>query len=429
MRLLLITLGSHGDIHPFFAIAQAMRAAGHEAIVATNPYFQDQANRAGIPFAALSDRVDVAEIMQHPGVMHASKGPRVVLKELTLPLVPEFFARTTRLIQDIRPDAAIIHPIVLGSHWACEKAGVPIITATLAPIGWMRAKDKIVFGQWRTHDPRLYATRFDAWIGRHIVRWMLDPPLNRIRADLGLPRLRDILISEFMRPGLNLGLWSSHFRPPAPGDPPGSVITGFPFFDTHHDHHDDDPALERFLSDGDPPIVFAQGTTAVHIRSRFYDCAIQAAAALNRRAVLLVGRSEYRSRLPTLPPTVYAATYAPFSSLLPRACATVHHGGIGSTAQGLRSGRPTVITPLAHDQFDNAARAKRLGVSETLFHSRLSPRALTSALARVLENPGTAARAHALSKAVLSEHPTTEIPRLIAEWPERAKGLNSQGAH
>jgi hypothetical protein len=119
----------------------------------------------------------------------------------------------------------------------------------------------------------------------------------------------------------------------------GSVITGFPFFDTHHDHHNHDPDLERFLNNGEPPIIFARGTTAVHIRSPFYEHAIGACTALNRRGVLLVGRDDYRSHLPKLPSTIYAATYAPFSELLPRGCAIVHHGGIGSTAQGLRSMR------------------------------------------------------------------------------------------
>lgn len=429
MRILLLTLGSHGDIHPFFAIAQTLLAAGHEPLVATNPYFQAQAKRAHIPFVALTEHVDVAEIMQHPDVMHATRGPRVVLKELTLPFVPKLFAATRDILRDFRPDAAIIHPIVLGSHWACEQLGVPVCTATLAPIGWMHAHDQIIFGPWRTHNPQLWATRLDAWVGRHMVRWMLDGSLNRVRKDLGLPKQRDILISEFMRPGLNLGLWSTHFRPPAPGDPVGSIITGFPFFDTHHDHHHDDPHLERFLNDGDPPIIFARGTTAVHIRSAFYDHAIAACNALNRRGVLLVGRNDYRAHLPKLPSNIYAATYTPFSTLLPRGCASVHHGGIGSTAQGLRSGKPTVITPLAHDQFDNAARAKRLGTSETLFSTRVNAQTLTRALRHVLENSDVPKRAADLGTKLHSDHPASIILPALQSWLGLAIPPSTQGTH
>lgn len=425
MRLLLLTLGSHGDIHPFFALAQALQAAGHEPLVATNPYFEAQARRANIPFVALTEHADIAEIMQRPGVMHPMRGARVVLQELTLPLVPEIYRSSAEILRTFRPDAAIIHPIVLGSHWACEKAGVPIITVALAPISWMGSSDRIVFGPWRSYDPPHWLTRVDAWVGRHMIRWMLDGTLNRMRRDVGLPKQRDILIAEFTRPGLNLGLWSTHFRPPAQGDPVGGVITGFPFFDAHHDHEHNDPALERFLNDGEPPIIFAQGTTAVHIRSEFYDHAVAACQALGRRGVLLIGREDYRPLLPSLPPTVHAVTYAPFSELLPRGCATVHHGGIGSTAQGLRSGKPTVITPLAHDQFDNAARAKRLGTSDTVFRSRLSAKTLTQALRHTLENPAIPAKANEIGKKMRSEHAPAVFVPAIEKWLGMAKNANS----
>ena len=44
----------------------------------------------------------------------------------------------------------------------------------------------------------------------------------------------------------------------------------------------------------------------------------------------------------------------------------VHHGGVGTTSQGLRAGIPTLIVPFAFDQPDNAAHAARLGGSRTL---------------------------------------------------------------
>jgi rhamnosyltransferase subunit B len=58
----------------------------------------------------------------------------------------------------------------------------------------------------------------------------------------------------------------------------------------------------------------------------------------------------------------------------------VHHGGIGTTAQALRAGRPQLVIPMAHDQFDNAARVKRLGVGSRIAHARASERALTEQL-------------------------------------------------
>lgn len=60
--------------------------------------------------------------------------------------------------------------------------------------------------------------------------------------------------------------------------------------------------------------------------------------------------------------------------------ALVHHGGIGTTAQALAAGIPQLVMPLAHDQFDNAARVKRLGVGDWLVPSRFRGPVVTTRL-------------------------------------------------
>jgi len=108
--------------------------------------------------------------------------------------------------------------------------------------------------------------------------------------------------------------------------------------------------------------------------------------------MLLVGRAPETA--PTnLPPGVEVFGYAPFSSVMPRAACSVHHGGIGTTSQGLRAGRPTVIVPHAHEQFDNAARAKRMRVSQTLAAQDLTPQRLVEAIRRVVDDPACVGRA------------------------------------
>jgi rhamnosyltransferase subunit B len=77
--------------------------------------------------------------------------------------------------------------------------------------------------------------------------------------------------------------------------------------------------------------------------------------------------------------------YEPFSRLLPRAAALVHHGGIGTAAQALRAGVPQLVVPGCYDQFDNAARLRRLGVSRTLSNGNYSPANVAGALRGLLE--------------------------------------------
>lgn len=55
-------------------------------------------------------------------------------------------------------------------------------------------------------------------------------------------------------------------------------------------------------------------------------------------------------------PTVIAPGFVPFETLLRRAAAIVHHGGIGTTLHALTAGIPQLIPPMFDDQFYNARR-------------------------------------------------------------------------
>jgi len=81
---------------------------------------------------------------------------------------------------------------------------------------------------------------------------------------------------------------------------------------------------------------------------------------LERRGIFL---TQYSEQLPRpLPKEVQHFSYIPLSQLLPHSAALIHHGGIGTCSQALRAGIPQLIQPMAFDQFDNAARVKKLGV-------------------------------------------------------------------
>ena len=48
--------------------------------------------------------------------------------------------------------------------------------------------------------------------------------------------------------------------------------------------------------------------------------------------------------------------YLRHSALFPRARIVAHHGGIGTSGQALKAGRPQLVTPYLGDQRDNTAR-------------------------------------------------------------------------
>lgn len=402
MRVLLVTLGSHGDIHPFVAVGRALIARGHAATVATNPYFEPLIRGAGVGFAALTERAELKDLLSMPGAMHPLHGPRVVLKQMALPLIPALIENLGGILDREEPDAAVVHPICLACRWVCQVRGVRTFGASLQPVMWFNRRSQPVMLPFRSESPNALSSWTDVAIGRVVVRWMLDGPLNAARRRLGLPRARNVYMDECVAGEKNLALWSSHFRPRMEGDPERGVICGFPWFDSRGSERDGGE-LEAFLDAGEAPVVFTLGTAAVHTPGAFYREAAAACAAIGRRGVLLVGSQGAADALGQLPAGVRAFGYAPYSTLFPRSAAVVHHGGIGTTAQGLRSGKPTVIVPLAHDQFDNAARAARLGVSRTVHHAKVTRASLASALRGVLDDAGAKARAAELGGKIAHE--------------------------
>jgi rhamnosyltransferase subunit B len=150
----------------------------------------------------------------------------------------------------------------------------------------------------------------------------------------------------------------------------------------------------------------------------FYRDSIEAAQALGHRALLLIGHSRNMPATP-LPDGVAAFEYAPYSEVLPRACAVVHQGGVGTTGQGLRSGTPVLILPHAHDQFDNAARVVRLGCGRVLPRPRYNAETAMQELRMLLDDQSYSERAREVGKVVSQEQGAT------AAADEIEKVLNS----
>ena len=179
------------------------------------------------------------------------------------------------------------------------------------------------------------------------------------------------------------------------------MTTGFPFYDQDGEAGLS-PELAHFLDAGPPPIVFTLGSSAVMDAGRFYEHSAVAAKLLGRRAILLVGKDP-RNRPTSLPDGVVAFDYAPFSELFPRAAAVVHQGGVGTTAQAMRSGRPMLVMPYAHDQPDNAERLVRLGIARTVSRDRYTPARAAAELRHLIENPTYSERSAKVGKQVEQE--------------------------
>jgi len=226
--------------------------------------------------------------------------------------------------------------------------------------------------------------RFLFWCGdRFMIDPVICPPLNALRKELGLKPVRRVMRDWWNSPQCILGLWPEWFGPPQPDWPKQARLAGFPMYD-ERTVLALSPELKDFLDGGDAPIAFTPGSAMRHGKD-FFQTATDACVKLKRRGLLLTRFAE--NIAPSLPANVKHIDFAPFSLLLPRCSALVHHGGIGTMAQGFAAGIPQLTMPMAHDQPDNTLRLRRLGCGDGLMPNRFKTGAVAAKLKGLLENP------------------------------------------
>jgi UDP:flavonoid glycosyltransferase YjiC (YdhE family) len=218
-----------------------------------------------------------------------------------------------------------------------------------------------------------------------------------------------------------------------PDFPPGFVIGGFAFYDGDAAADPLSPKLNDFLERGPPPLVFTLGTSAVHDSSRFVQVAHDAVRQLGERAIMVL--DEQSGHGPGHPAVgdVMITGYVPYSRLFPRAKVIIHHGGIGTTAQALRSGRPQLVTPYFVDQPDNAARIERLGLARVIPHDRWTATRVVHGLQALVADPNPAARAQTVASGISTEDGVRAAVRIATEIVTSGAGTSdsrpSERAH
>jgi rhamnosyltransferase subunit B len=402
-KVVLATVGSYGDIHPYMAIAMELRARSHHPVIATSELYREKIEAAGLEFAPMRPHLPPPEEQNQEvmdNVMNPKSGSGFLLNEMLFPFVREGYEDLLRAIEEA--DLLLTHPICFAGPLVAQTTGIPWVSTVLAPVSFFSAYDppRPPFWQWMRYM-NILGPRFVAAFFRQIKKLYNNEHYEQFRKELGLPDRGNPVFGGQHSPTLILALFSALFAQPQPDWPPQARVTGFAFYDGRNELGMP-PELTRFLDNGPPPIVFTLGTSAVWVARDFYRESIAAAKILGRRAVLLIG--DERNKLPqSLPPEIIAVDYAPFEELLPRACAMVHHGGVGTTSQGLRAGIPTLIVPFAFDQPDNAAHAARLGGSRTLPRAKYRATRIATELDMLLTKRDYTTRANEVGKLLRQE--------------------------
>lgn len=415
MHFLMTALGSYGDVHPIVGLGGALRERGHEVSIISNPHFRSVIESVGVAFLPTGTEEDYLQFKDTPDVWHPIKGPLIVMRLGVVPYLRELYA-TVEANYRSGETVLVAHPLDLASRVMQEKHHAKLANVFLAPMMFRTMHEspqmgKLLLGPW---VPR-WLKRLQLWFADQLVDRILGPPLNELRRGQGLTApARGIFRDWWFSPDLILGLFPEWFGRTQPDWPRQLRLVGFPLWD-QPDQSGLPTEVSEFLRAGEPPIVFTPGSAMAH-GEEFFQAAVEACRLLDRRGILL---SKYTEHLPAdLPEDVRHFGFVPLSQLLPRAAAFVHHGGIGSCAQGLAAGLPQLLMPMAFDQPDNAARLKRLGVAASLSRNKFRGPAVARALGRLLSDATVHQQCHHWAQACdgeLTRERACELLEALAE--------------
>lgn len=397
-KVLFVALGSYGDVHPMIGVACEMQRRGHEILFGTNGYFIPLAEKCGLRCTELGSAELYLNALQSVDLFHPRKA---------LPFIVRMIGELTRpvynCVKDYKPDICVAVTLAFGARIACEQFNIPLASVVFAPSIIPSYVSPPALEGLRPWYPS-WLTRCMYRIGdRFIVDPRLNPSVNGLRRELGMKPVSRMMTEYWLSPDGVLCLFPEWFvGPQLPVDWPKQVCcTGFPLFD-EKGVTALDPEIEIFLSEGTPPIVFTPGSAMLHGRC-FFEESAAICRKLGQRGMLL---TRYGEQIPkNLPDGVRYFSFAPLSQVLPRSAAFVNHGGIGSVAQGLASGRPQLVTYMAHDQKDNAKRVTDLGAGLSIRYAQYNHNTGADAIQIMLNDSAFSQNALNCRQKLLADQP------------------------
>jgi sterol 3beta-glucosyltransferase len=338
--------GTRGDIQPFSALGKGLKAAGYEVAICTSTSFKNFVEEHDLLYLFMDNellRLSQAVLGETGGLGN------------TLSLVRQMAPAVRRSMDDewqaalaFQPGLIIYHPKCLGSYHIAEKLQIPAVMSLPLPFYTPTREFPIPFfanirlGGWFNH----FTYHFIA-----LSSGMYGGTINDFRVNtLGLPplgRFPDLLTRSDGRPIPILYPYSPHVLPVPSDFPPHVHVTGYWFLDHSH-HWQPEPDLLRFLEAGTAPVYVGFGSVGGRKSEKRTKIVLDALEKSGQRGLLASGWGGLKAS--ELPENVFMVPSVPHDWLFPQVSAVVHHGGAGTTAAGLRAGKPTIICPFMADQ-------------------------------------------------------------------------------
>ncbi len=397
MRIVIVAVGTWGDVGPYTGLGARMRDEGHEVVIAAHAPFEAGVKERGLGFRPLP--------MDVRAELASAEGQQVLrMSPLAIPRLIRMYARHGAAMAEAIEAAAEGADLLLQSpmgwlaaHVAAGK-GIPSAGVYLQPMA-----PTSEFPPWivtaRSLGP--WGNRASAIAAQHLALLPFRGVVNDLRSRLGLPPTTPgafIRQLDEERSPVLYGISPTVL--PAPADwPAHHRVVGY-WWPERPAGWEPDPRLVEFLAAGPPPVYVGFGSMAAGDAERLGDLVVTALRRAGLRGVVHQGWSG----LSGTGEDVLSIGDTPHDWLFPRMAAVVHHAGAGTTAAGLRAGVPAVPVPITADQPLWGERLVRLGVAPRMlpFH-RLDADALAAALREATTGASYAERAREVARRIAEE--------------------------
>lgn len=416
MRTTIFAAGSRGDIQPCLVLGRALQDAGFAVRLAAPANFAALAQDYGVAFASVGGDIQqmMASDTARQFMERGSRNPLRAISAMRALLEPVALQMAEATLESCRDADALIALAVFAPLAATVATlrRIPLLLVEptpLLPTGAFAAPGWPVQRNLGSLHNRLSGVAM-----LQVIWQWYRPFVNCFRWRHGLPPFGSADFFHILTATPLLGAYSPRVIPRPADWLDGAHVTGY-WLPCPDESWRPPAELEAFLDRGAPPVYVGFGSMGGQQPERLATLVIEALARSGQRGVVLTGWGGLKPG--TAPERVCVVEAAPHNWLFPRMAAVVHHGGAGTTAEGLRAGVPTVIVPFLVDQPFWGRRVAALGVGpEPLPQARLTAARLATAIHTAVSDPVMRQRAVALGAALRAEDGVGAAVRLVKHY-------------
>lgn len=424
MNILILTYGSRGDVQPYVALGKGLKAAGHNVTLATSERFRGFVEEHGLAFGYMNDDLlSVVDTDQGKELMEKSSNLfemfrlGIKLAKRLKPLQRLLHDESWEVAKAAKPDVIVYHPKTPVAIHIAEKLGVKVIFTTPIPMYVPTSDYPFIFFRKIRFWPRL--NRLGYYFIRFVTRATLSGYMKDFRAKIGLPKLRRINFFKTAE-GKDIPILHCHSEAvlPRPADwPDYAHVTGYWFLDAKQEWTPPQD-LQDFLDAGAPPVYIGFGSMSGRDPERLAGIVIRALQKAGLRGVIATGWGGLKAE--NLPDSIFKIEHAPHDWLFPRMAAVVHHGGAGTTAAGLRAGKPTIIIPFFADQPFWGGHVAEIGAGpQPIFQKKLTDENLAHALSEATGNQDIIKTVAHIGEKIRAEDGVARAVALIEQYASK----------